>query len=84
MNQRGEEYGHLKENFDRISALASIMLGRTITPYEIAVMLLAVKMSRMSENRFKLDNYFDGVNYMAFAGCFAAMEATVYEHVREP
>jgi len=70
MNQRGEEYGHLEENFSRISAIASVMLGKHVSNYEIAMMLLAVKLGRMQESKFHLDNYIDGINYMAIAAYF--------------
>ena len=70
MIQRGEEYGHLGENFDRISTIASVMLGRRVSNYEIAMMLLAVKLGRMQESKHYLDNYMDGINYMAIAAYF--------------
>lgn len=70
MIQRGGEYGHLEENFDRISTIASVMLGKHVSNYEIAMMLLAVKLGRMQESKHHLDNYMDGINYMAFAAYF--------------
>lgn len=70
MIQRGEEYGHLEENFDRISTIASVMLGKHVSNYEIAMMLLAVKLGRMQESKYHLDNYMDGINYMAIAAYF--------------
>ena len=70
MIQRGEEYGHLEENFDRISTIASVMLGKHVSNYEVAMMLLAVKLGRMQESKHHLDNYMDGINYMAIAAHF--------------
>lgn len=54
--------------------MATIMLDRVVTPYEVAILLHAVKLARMSVNRKYSDNYVDGVNYLAFAAQFAELE----------
>ena len=68
---RNQEYGEARECFDRIAALASIMSGKQITSYDIAIIMVAVKMGRLQESRQKKDTYIDAINYLAFASEFA-------------
>jgi len=65
--ERGEEYGETLFCFNRISRLASIMLGRELTEYDIAIIMVAVKMGRLEEGRNKRDTYIDAINYLAIA-----------------
>jgi hypothetical protein len=66
--ERGNMYGEVRQNFARIAACAMGMLGRNVTMYEVAVILLAVKLGRMSEDPTYVDSYLDGINYLAIAG----------------
>lgn len=66
--ERGATYGDVKTNFARISAVATGMLGRYVAPYEVAVVLAAVKLGRISEDPSYLDSWPDAVNYIAIAG----------------
>lgn len=68
---RHEEYGEARFCFNRIANLASIMLGRHITEYDVAIIMVAVKMGRLEESRHKKDTYIDAINYLAFATEFA-------------
>jgi hypothetical protein len=69
-NERGEQYGDLEGTHYRIAQIASLILGRPITPYDVAMILHAVKLGRLQEDRKNPDNYIDGINYFAFAGSF--------------
>lgn len=67
INERGADYGGIEENFDRIAKIASEIIGTPITAYEVAMILVATKLARMSGARDKRDNYLDAINYLAFA-----------------
>ena len=73
LKSRGDQYGPVEIAFDKISKLATIVLNKTITPYDVAGILHAVKMARMSNNPNEPDNYVDGINYMAFMAQFAGL-----------
>lgn len=71
LKSRGEQYGPVEASFERISKLASLVLNKDITPYDVAGILHAVKLSRMAVDRSAPDHYVDGINYMAFMAQFA-------------
>ena len=70
LKDRGNQYGPVEQCFDRTSKIASLMLGRSITPYDVAVIQVAVKLGRLQESRDLSDNYIDTINYLAFAAQF--------------
>jgi hypothetical protein len=67
-NERGRQYGDMRTVLERTSNIASLIIGRTITPHEVALVLHAAKLARLDNDRMNPDNYTDGVNYYAFAG----------------
>ena len=71
MDERQKKYASPEVNFARIAALASILLNRNVTPYEIAMIHLCTKLGRHIETPTYDDNIVDGVNYLAFVGTFA-------------
>lgn len=71
MDERQKKYSTPEINFARIASLASIMLNRNVTPYEISIIQLCTKLGRHIETPTYHDNILDGVNYLAFAGTFA-------------
>jgi hypothetical protein len=76
INARGAEYdnaGSLEQNFREIAAIASVVVGKTLTPRDIAMVMHCVKLIRSKSAPDKLDSYVDGMNYMAFAACFSAL-----------
>lgn len=75
LNKRAEQYGDMREVMHRASLHASLLLGRTVSKYEVATIMIAVKMSRIPSSVDLMDNYVDGINYMSFAGEFAVAEA---------
>jgi hypothetical protein len=74
VNQRGNEYGDMSASFVRASTIASAISGKTISSYDIAVVMMAVKMSRIGHNKSKPDSWVDLVNYTTFAAQFADEE----------
>jgi len=76
INARGGEYdnaGSLEQNFRETAAVASVIVGKEITPRDVAMIMACVKLIRSKSAPDKLDNYVDGMNYMAFAACFAGI-----------
>lgn len=90
MNERGSQYGAVEECFDRIAQIASIVLNKQITAYDVAMIQVATKLGRLQEARTLDDNYIDMINYTAFAAQFAkrnetptAMEDDIAEMARK-
>jgi hypothetical protein len=75
LNARGSEYetdGGIDRSFLEIAAVASVITGKQLTARDVAVVLHCVKLIRSKADPTKLDNYVDGMNYWAIAGCFSA------------
>ena len=71
LRSRGDQYGPVEASFDRISKIASLILNMEVTPREVAAILHAVKLSRMSNDPSNPDHYIDGINYMSFMAQFS-------------
>jgi hypothetical protein len=68
---RGAQYGDMKATLTRQAKIATLILGKPVTPYEVAMILHATKLGRLEGSRNKADTYIDGINYFAFAASFA-------------
>ena len=64
------DYGEPAKNYERASALASMILNKPITPYEIAMIKLAVKLSRIAETPDLRSSYIELIACASFAGEF--------------
>jgi Domain of unknown function (DUF6378) len=76
VNARGADYdkaNDIEQNFREAAAIASVVLGKEITPRDVSMILVCVKLIRAKSSPGKLDNYVDAVNYMAFSACFAGL-----------
>lgn len=69
--ERGRQYGDPTDLFDSISYVSSTVLGKTITPYDVAMIFHCTKLCRTKTSKLDMDHYVDGINYLAFAGQFA-------------
>jgi hypothetical protein len=76
IGDRGQDYGGIEDNFRRISVIASVILNKTISPHDAAIVLLSTKLARMAGAQNKDDNYLDGINYLAFAADLRKLEDT--------
>lgn len=63
--------------FDRISIVASVILNKPISAYDVSMIMVALKLARMQEARTYDDNYVDAINYLAFAAQFASSEESI-------
>ena len=71
LRERGEKYGNAAEMFDRTARLATIILDKEISPFEVATILKCLKDARKKNDRLNVDHYIDAINYEAFAYQFA-------------
>ena len=67
VSQRGKQYGDIRENFNRAALIASATLARPVTPYDVVMVLHAVKQARLATDKGHMDSHLDGINYAAFA-----------------
>jgi len=75
-HDRHEKYGDMQIVMDRISHISTMITGIHLTPHDVALVLLSVKLARMGTNRREKENYVDGINYFAFAGDLMDAEDT--------
>ena len=67
-NERNPKYGDMKIGMENVATLSTIMTGIHLTAHDVALVLHAVKLSRLNNDRANPDHYVDGINYLAFAG----------------
>ena len=67
IDDRGVNYGGIEANFDRAAKLATLKLNRTLTAYEVAIVMESVKDARRAIAPEHYDSHIDGINYRAFA-----------------
>lgn len=67
IGERGQDYGGIEDNFQRIATIASTITGWPLTARDCAMVLVATKLARMAGSQDKADNYLDAINYLAFA-----------------
>jgi hypothetical protein len=72
ISQRGKEYGDISTSFMRASVIASATLNKTITPYDVAMILHSVKLSRIANNPTIEDSWVDLAAYGAIAANLAS------------
>ena len=71
LRTRDEQYGSMTETMTRACRIFELITGSPLSPYHANVFMHALKLSRIRTSPGKLDNYVDGINYLAFAGEFA-------------
>lgn len=64
---RAAHYGDPKPNHERIAALWSAYLGRTVSAHDVAVCMILVKVSRMKADPLHVDSYTDVRGYADIA-----------------
>lgn len=76
---RNKDYGHPFDDFMRTARLWSPILGIEVTPIQVALCMMAVKMSR-AVNSYKRDNFVDLAGYAHCAvECHEEQERRVEE-----
>ena len=64
---RGKEYGDIRTNFTRAAIIASVTTNKNITPYDVALILSAVKQARLAHDSSNHDSWVDSAAYQAIA-----------------
>lgn len=62
---RQENYGSPESNFANIANYWSVYLGRCITPTDVALMMVLMKLARLQNNPQHLDSWVDICGYAA-------------------
>ena len=65
--QRQFDYGNKYENHENISKLWSAYLGYEVSPHDVAICMLLVKVARLKHRKTE-DCYVDMAGYAAIAG----------------
>ena len=67
-NERNALYGDMKICLNRAAEISSLITGIHLTAHDVALVLHALKLARLGNDRANKENYVDGINYYAFAG----------------
>lgn len=70
---REQDYGNKQRNFERIAKMWGAFLGIDISPKQVALMMILVKVSRLAHNQTHRDSYIDLIGY---AGIGEGLEIT--------
>ena len=65
---RGDVYGSIRENHEKIARIATELTGIVLMPHDILMIMVAVKLSRIAKTPDHVDSYLDAINYLSFAG----------------
>ena len=65
---RQTNYGTPEDNFKRIADLWSVYLGRSITPSDVAVMMILMRTARLMNDCKHMDSWVDIAGYAACGG----------------
>jgi hypothetical protein len=74
LHDRDGQYGPADDGFARACGIFKLVTGIELTMYQASMFLHCLKLSRIHQTPEKLDNYVDGINYLAFAGEFIGAE----------
>ena len=72
---RGKTYGAVRSNHERIAAMWSVTVGKKVTPEQVAMMMVQVKLARLMETPDHTDSWVDIAGY-AWTGDKCAKETT--------
>lgn len=81
IQQRNSEYGDLLPSFIRAASIASAILDKKLTAFDVAVIMMAVKMARLAHNREHQDSWIDLTAYTAFAAQFAGPHTSDFQDI---
>lgn len=65
VEERGESYGDVRENHERIADLWSVVFGHPIEPEQVALAMTCVKIARLIETPDHADSWVDIAGYGA-------------------
>jgi 1-aminocyclopropane-1-carboxylate deaminase/D-cysteine desulfhydrase-like pyridoxal-dependent ACC family enzyme len=71
--KRQEDYGNINDSFNRIAGLWSAYTGITLDKYDVAKMMMLLKISRAKNGNHR-DSYVDVVGYVECVDKLLAMD----------
>ena len=77
---RAKAYDSPEKNFERIAAIAKVLIRRHITPSECVMVLIAVKLARES-HMHKRDNIVDACGYLEILERVLAWESKIVKNL---
>lgn len=77
LKDKGQLYGNEEQMHEEISQIATLLLNKSISTYDVAMIHVATKLARMKNAREHYDSYVDAINYLAFAAQFANRQDTI-------
>jgi hypothetical protein len=63
--QRDAEYGGPEDSFERIARYWSVTLNKTVTPVDVARMMMLLKVARLDQAPLHSDSWIDVAGYAA-------------------
>ena len=78
IRDRGLSYGHPADNMRRTAMLLSAYLETPIHDYQVAGIMVLVKLARSLESAQQIDTWIDMAAYTAIAGQLATEEDELY------
>lgn len=82
-NDRNALYGDMKICLNRTAEISTLITGIHLTAHDVALVLHALKLARLGNDRANKENYVDGINYYAFAGELISVQDTQIEKVMD-
>jgi hypothetical protein len=78
ISQRGLSYGHPSDNMSHTAMLLSAYLQTPIHDYQVAGIMVLVKLARTNQSAHLADNWLDMAAYASIAGELATEENELY------
>jgi len=78
ISQRGLAYGHPADNLQHTAMLISAYLQTPIHDYQVAGIMVLVKLARTNQSAQLIDNWLDMAAYSALGGQLATEEDELY------
>jgi len=78
IRDRGLTYGHPADNLEHTAILLSAYLQMPIHDYQVAGIMVLVKLARTNQSAQHVDNWVDLCSYGALAGQLATEESELY------
>ena len=78
ISERGLSYGHPADNLQHTAMLISAYLQTPIHDYQVAGIMVLVKLARTNESAQHIDNWIDLCSYGALAGMLATEGNELY------
>lgn len=65
LRDRGANYGEVRENMARTAARMTMTLGQEITPAQVCLLMIDLKLARLEQTPRHLDSVMDIIGYAA-------------------